>query len=136
MENSVGATELEKVSFHANPKERQCQKIFRVPDVQAGFRKELGIRDQIANIRWIIEKARQFQKNSYFCFIHYAKAFNCVDHKLWRLLKEMGIPNHLTCLLRNMYAGQESTVRTRHGTWTDSKLGKEYFKAVYCYPAI
>ena len=82
--------------------------------VQAGFRKGRGSRDQIANIRWIMEKAREFQKNIYFCFLAYAKAFDCVDHnKLW---KEMGIPDHLTCLLRNLYAGQKATVRTRHGT--------------------
>ena len=88
-----------------------------LPDVQPGFRKGRGTRDQIANIRWIIEKAREFQKNIYFCFIDYAKAFDCVDHnKLWKILREMGIPKHLTCLLRNLYAGQESTVRTGHGT--------------------
>ena len=87
-----------------------------LPDVQAGFRKGRGTRDQIANICWIIEKAREFQKNIYFCFIEYAKAFDCVDHnKLWKILKEMGIPDDLTCLLRNLYAGQEATVRTRHG---------------------
>ena len=81
------------------------------------FRKGRGTRDRIANIRWIIEKARKFQKNIYFCFIDYAKAFDCVDHnKLWKIRKEMGIPDHLTCLLRNLYAGQEATVRTRHGT--------------------
>ena len=88
-----------------------------LPDVQAGFRKGRGTRDQIANIRWIIEKAREFQKNIYFCFINYAKSFDCMDHnKLWKILKEMGIPDHLTCLLRNLYAGQEATVRTGHGT--------------------
>ena len=88
-----------------------------LPDVQVGFRKGKGTRDQIANICWIIEKARQFQKNIYFCFIDYAKAFDCVDHNtLWKILKEMGIPDHLTCFLRNLYAGQEATVRTRHGT--------------------
>ena len=82
-----------------------------LPDVQAGFRKGKGTRDQIANIRWIIEKAREFQKNIYFCFIDYAKAFDCVNHhKLWTIFKEMGIPDHLTCLLRNLYAGQEATV--------------------------
>ena len=87
------------------------------PDVQAGFRKSRGTRDQTANILWIIEKAREFQKNIYFCFIHYAKAFNYVDHnKLWKILKEMGIPDHLPCLLRNLYTGQETTVRTGHGT--------------------
>ena len=83
-----------------------------LPDVQAGFRKGRGTRDQIANIHWIVEKAREFQKNIYFCFIDYAKAFDCVDHnKLWKILQEMGIPDHLTCLLRNLYAGQEATVR-------------------------
>ena len=87
-----------------------------LPDVQAGFRKGRGIRDQIANICWIIEEAREFQKNIYFCFIDYAKAFDCVDHnKLWKILKEMGIPDHLICLLGNMYAGQEATVRTGPG---------------------
>ena len=88
-----------------------------LPNVQAGFRKGRGTRDQIANICWIMEKAREFQKNIDFCFIDYAKAFDCVDHnKLWKILKEMGIADHLTCLLRNLYAGQEATVRTGHGT--------------------
>ena len=88
-----------------------------LPDVQAGFRKGRETRDQIANICWITKKAREFQKNIYFCFIDYAKAFDCVDHnKLWKILKEMGIPDHLTCLLRNLYSGQEATVRTGHGT--------------------
>ena len=83
-----------------------------LPDVQGGFRKVRGTRDQIANIRWIIKKAREFQKNIYFCFIDYTKAFSCVDdNKLWKILKEMRIPDHLTCLLRNLYAGQEATVR-------------------------
>ena len=87
-----------------------------IPDVQAGLRKGRGTRNQIANIRWIINKAREFQKNIYFCFIDYAKAFDCVDHnKLWKILKEMGIPDDLICLLRNLYAGQEATVRTGHG---------------------
>ena len=87
-----------------------------LPDVQAGFRKGRGTRDQFANIRWIIEKAREFHKNIYFCFIDCAKAFDCVDHKkLWKILKEMGIPGYLTCLLRNLYAGEEATVRTGHG---------------------
>ena len=146
LENSAVATGLEKISFHSNPKERQCQRMFKLPhnalmshtskvmlkilqgrlqqymncelpDAQAGFRKGTGTRDQIANIRWIIEKAREFQKNMYFCFIDYAKAFDCVDHnKLWKILKEMGISDHLTCLLRNLYADQEATVRTEHGT--------------------
>ena len=105
-------------------------------DVQTGFRKGRETRDQIANICWIIEKAREFQKNIYFCFIDYAKAFDCVDHnKLWKILKEMGIPDHLTCLLRNLYSDQEATVRTRHEQQTGSKYGKEYVKAVYCHPA-
>ena len=95
------------------------------PDVQAGFRKGRGTRDQIANIRWIMEKAREFQENIYFCFIDYAKAFDCVDHnKWWKILKEMGIPDHLTCLFRNLYAGQEATVRTGHGTTDWFKMGK------------
>ena len=90
---------------------------YELPDVQAGFRKGRWTRGQIANICWIIKKAREFQKNIYFCFIDYAKAFDCVDHnKLWKILKEMEIPNHLTCLLRNLYAAQEATVRTGHGT--------------------
>ena len=95
-------------------------------DVQAGLRKGRGTRDQIANICWIIKKAREFQKNTYFCFTDYAKVFDCVDHnKLWKILKEMGIPDHLTCLLRNLYAGQESTVRTGHGTtnWFQTRKG-------------
>ena len=88
-----------------------------LPNVQAGFRKYRGTRDQIANIHWIIEKAREFHKNIYFCFIDYVKAFDCVHpNKLWKILKEMGISDHLTCLLRNLYAGQEATVRTGHGT--------------------
>ena len=97
----------------------------KLPDVQATFRKGRGTRDQIANIRWIIEKAREFQKNIYFCFIDYAKAFDCVDHnQLWEILKEMGIPEHLTCLLRNLYAGQEATVRTGHGPTDWFQIGK------------
>ena len=132
LENSAVATGLEKVTFHPNSKERQCQRMLKLPhncthltftkvmlkflqarlhqyvnrelpDVQAGFRKGKGTRDQIANIRWIMEKAREFQKNIYFCFIDYAKAFDCVDHnKLRKILKEMGIPDHLNCLLRNL----------------------------------
>ena len=96
-----------------------------LPDVQVGFRKGRGTRDQIANICCIIEKAREFQKNSYFCFIDYAKAFACVDHnKLWKILQEMEIPDYLTCLLRNLYAGQEATVRTGHGTTDWFPIGK------------
>ena len=96
-----------------------------IPDVQTGFQKGRGTRDQIANILCIIEKAREFQKNIYFCFIDYAKAFECVGHnKLWKILKEMGIPDHLTCLLRNLYAGQEATFRTGHGTTDLFQIGK------------
>ena len=95
-----------------------------LPDVQAGFRKDRGTRDQIANIRWIVEKAREFQKNIYFCFIDYAKAFDYVDHNtLWEILKVMGTPDHLTCLWRNQYAGQEATVRTGHGTTDWFEIG-------------
>ena len=96
-----------------------------IPDVQTGFRKGRGTRDQIANICWIIEKARQFQKNNYYSFIDYAKAFDCVDHnKLWNILQEMGIPDHPTCLLRYVYAGQEATVRTGHGKTDWFPIGK------------
>ena len=114
------------------------------PNVQAGFRKGRGTRDQTANIHWIIKKATEFQKNIYFCFIDYTKAFDCVDHnKLLKILQEMEIPDHLTCLLRNLCASQEATVRTvpnSSGTTdmeqqTGSKSGKEYVKSVYCYPA-
>ena len=105
-------------------------------DVQASFRKGRGTRDQIANILWIMEIAREFQKNIYFCFIDYAKAFDCVDHnKLWKILIEMGIPNHLTCLLRNRFAGQEATVRTGHGTTDWFQIGKEVCQGCHCHPA-
>ena len=155
LENSAVSTRLENVSFHSNPKERQCQecsnyhttalishaskvvlKILQArfqqymscarPDVQAGFRKGSGARDQIANICWIIKKAREFQRNIYFCFIHYAKAFDCMDsNRLWKILQEMGIQDHLTCLLINLYAVQEETVRTGHGTtdWFQIRKG-------------
>ena len=142
LENSAVATGLEKVSFHSNLKKgnaKECSNYHTIalishaskvmlkilqarlqqyvnrelPDVQAGFRKGRGTRDQIANTRWIIGKTREFQTIIYFCLIDYAKAFNCVNHnKLWKILKEMGILDHLTCLLRNLYAGQEATVRT------------------------
>ena len=148
------ATGLEKVSFYSNLKERQCQEysnyhttalishtskamfkilqaklyqytIHKIPTVQAGFRKGRGTRDQIANICWITEKPREFWKNIYFCFIDYAKTFDCVDHnKLWKILKEMGMPDHLTCFLRNLYAGQEAAVRTGHGTTDWFQIGK------------
>ena len=153
-ENSTVATGLEKVSFHSNPKKgnvKECSNYHTIalishatkvmlkilqarlqqyvnhelPDVQARFRKGRGTRDQITNIHWIIEKARESQRNIYFCFIDYAKAFDCVDHhKLWKILKEMGIPYHLTCLLRNLYAGQEVTVRTGHGPKDWFQIGK------------
>ena len=154
LENSAVATGLERSVFIPTPKKgnaKECSnyrthalishaskvrlKIFQIwlqqnmnreiPDVQVGFRKGRGIRDQIANIRWIMEKAREFQKNIYFCFIDHAKAFDCVDHnKLWKIIQEMGIPDHLICLLRNLYAGQEATVRTEHGTTDWFQIGK------------
>ena len=168
LENSAVATGLEKVSFHSNPKERkfaiECAnyrtitlishtnkvmlKILQVGlqqyvnrellDVQAGFTKGRGIRDQIANISCIIKKAREFQKSIYFCFIDYSKAFNCVDHnKLWKIvLKEMGIPGHLTCLLRNLYAGEESTVRTGHGTTDWFQIGKGVHQCCVLSPCL
>ena len=103
------------------PKYMNCE----LPDVQAGFRKGRGARDQIANIHWIIKKAREFQESIYFCLIDYVKAFDCVDHdKLWKILQEMGTPDHLTCLLRNLYAGQEATVRTGHETIDWFQIGK------------
>ena len=108
-----------------------------LPDVQAGFRKGRGTRDQIANIRWIMEKGREFQKNIYFCFINYVKAFDCVDHnKLWKILKEMAIADHLTCLLRNLYAGQEATVRTGHGTTDWFQIGKGVCQGCILSPSL
>ena len=108
---------------------------YELPDVQAGFRKGRGTRDQITNICWIIEKARESQKNIYFCFIDYFKAFDCVDHnKLWKILKEMGIPGHLTCLLRNLYVGQEATVRTGHGTTDWFQIGKGVYQGYILSP--
>ena len=106
-----------------------------LPDVQADFRKGRGTRDQIANIHWIIEKAREFQKNIYFCFIDYAKAFDCVDHnKLWKILQEMGIPDHLTCLLRNLQQVRKQQLELDMEQQTGSKQEKEYVKAVYYQP--
>ena len=108
-----------------------------LPDVQSGFRKGRRTRDQITNICWIMEKAREFQKYIYFCFIVYAKAFDCVDHnKLWKILKEIGIPDHLTGLLRNLYAGQEATIRTGHGTTDWFQLGKEVRQGCILSPCI
>ena len=149
LENSAVATGLEKVSFHSNPKEcsnyctialiSHASKVMlkilparlqqyvnpELPDIQAGFRKGRETRDQIANIHWIMEKAREFQKSIYFCFIDYAKAFDCVDrNKLRKILKEMGIPDYLICLLRSLYAGQEATVRTGHGPTDWLQIGK------------
>ena len=153
LESSAVVSGLEKVSFHSNPKGNpkeysdyhtialisHANKVMlqilqarlqqyvnqELPDVQASFRKGRGTRDQIANICWIIEKAREFWKNICFCFIDSAKAFDCVDHnKMWKILKELGIPDHLTCLLRILYADQEATVRTGHGTADWFQLGK------------
>ena len=108
-----------------------------LPDVQAGFRKGRRTRDQIANIRWIMEKAREFQKNIYLCFIDYPKVFDCVDHnKLWKILKEMGIPDHLTCFLRNLYANQEGTVRTGHGTTDWFQIGKGVHQGCILSPGL
>ena len=106
-------------------------------DIQAGFRKDRGPRGQIANICWIIEKEREFQKNIYFCFIDYAKAFDCVDHnKLWKILKELGIPDHLTCLLRNLYAGQKAAVRTDNGTTDWFHIGKRVHQSCILSPCL
>ena len=108
-----------------------------LPDVQAEFRKGRGTKDQIANIHWIIRKAREFQENIYFCFIDYAKAFDCVDHnKLLKILQEMGISDHLTCLLRNLYAGQEATVRTGHGTTDWFQIGKGVHQGCILSPCL
>ena len=108
-----------------------------LPDVQATFRKDRGTRDQITNIHWIMEKAREFQKNIYFCFIDYAKAFDCVDHhKVWKILQEMGIPDHLTCLLRHLFAGQEATVRTGHGTTDWFQIGKGVHQGCILSPCL
>ena len=166
LENSSVATGLEKVSFHSNPKERECQRMFKLlhnrtqshtskvmlkilqvrlqqyvnselPDVQAVFRKGRRTRGQIANIHWIMEKARKFQINIYFFFIDYAKSFDCVDHdKLWRIFQQMGIQDHLTCLLRTLYSGQETTVRTRHGTMDWFKIGKRVRKGCILSPCL
>ena len=110
---------------------------WEIPDVQAGFRKGRGIRDQITNIRWIIEKAREFQKSIYFCFMEYTKAFDCVDqNELWKILKEMGIPDHLTSLLKNLYTGQETTVRSGQGTMGWFQIGKEVRQGCILSPYI
>jgi len=159
------ATGLEMVSFDYNPKEKQPKNVQttiqltlishdgkvmlkilqarlqqyvnqELPGVQAGFIKGRRTRNQIANICWIIGKAKEFQKNIYFCFIDYAKAFNCVDHnKLWKTPKEMGIPDDLTCLVRNLYQIKKQQLEQNTEQWTVSKLGEEYVKAVSCHPA-
>ena len=166
LENSAVATGLEKVNFHSNPKEgnakeysnyrttaliSQASKVMlkilqarlqqylnhKLPDVQAGFRKGRGTRDQIANIHWISKKAREFQKNTYFWFIDYAKAFDCVEHnKLWKILKEMEISDHLTCLLRNLYGGQEATVRTGHEITDWFQIGKRVCQGCILSPCL
>ena len=166
LENSAVAAGLEKVSFISVPKKdnaKECSnyhvivlisraskvisKSFKLllqqyvnqefPDVQAGFRKGTGTRDQSTNICWIIEKARELQKNIYFCFNDYAKAFDCVDHnKPWKILKEMGIPDHLTCLLGYLYADQEATVRTRHGTVDWFQIGKRVYQGYILSPCL
>ena len=148
LENSAVVTGLEKVSFHSNFKERQCHSMLKLPHNcihlihwqsnaqnspsqastkhKPGFRKGRGTRDQIANIRWIIKKARELQRNIYFWFVDYRKAFDCVDHNnLWEILQEVAIPDLLTCLLRNLYTGQEVTFRTGHGTtdWFQIRKG-------------
>ena len=121
----VNATHASKVMLKILQARLQQYVNCELPDVQAGFRKGRGTREKIANIRWIMEKAREFQKNIYFCFIDYAKAYCVYHNKLWKILKEMGIQDHLTCLLRNLYAGQEATVKTGHGTTTDwFQIGK------------
>ena len=165
LENSAMATGLEKVSFHSNPKERQCQRMLKLPhnctyltprtvmlkilqtrlqqymnhelsDVQAGFRKGRGTRDQIANTHWIVEKARAFQKNIYFCFIDYAKPWTVWTTTNSGKYSEMGIPDHLTCLLRNLYAGQEATVRTGHGTTDWFQIGKAVRQGCILLPCL
>ena len=109
---------------------------WELPDVQAGFRKVREIRDEIANIYRVIEKTREFQKNIYFCFINYTKAFDYIDHnKLWEILQEMGIPDNLTCLLRNLYASQETSVRSQHGTTGWFQIRKGVYQAIFCHPA-
>ena len=163
--NSALATGWEKVSIHSNPKEGQWQKYSNyhtialishaskviliilqprlqqyvtqeLPDVQARLRKCRGTRDQIASICWIMEKAREFQTNIYSCFTDYAKALHCMDHKkLWKILPEMGMPDHLNCFLRNSYTSQEATVKPDMEQQTHSKIGKEYIQAVYCHTA-
>ena len=108
-----------------------------LPDVQGGFLKGRGTRDQIANTRWIIKKAREFQKNIYFSFIGYAKAFHCVDHnRLWKILKDIGLPDHLTCLMRNLYAGQDATVRSGHGTTDCFQFGKREHEGCIWSPCL
>ena len=162
LENSAVATGLEKSVFIPVPEKgnaKECSNYHTItlishtskvmlkilqarfvnrelPDVQAGFRKGRGTRDQIANIHWIIEKAGKFQKNTYFCLIGYAKTFDCGHNKLWKILKEMGMPDHLTCLLRNLYAGQKATVRTEHGRKDCFQIGKGVHQGCILSPCL
>ena len=166
LKNSAVATELEKISFHSNPKEGQCQRMYKLPytsaqftcqqgntqnlqtrlqqymswellELQTGFRKGRGTRNQIANICWIIERAREFQKDIDFYLIDYAKTFCCVDHnKLWKICQDMDVLDHLTCLLRNLYEGQEATVRTGHGKMNWFKIWKRIHPGIYCQTLI
>ena len=166
LEKSAVATKLEKVSFHSNPKEsntKECSNYHTIafishtskvmlkilqarlqqymnselPVVQDGLRKGRGTRDEITNIRWINKKAREFQKNIYFCFIYYAKAYDCVDHNnLWKILQEMGIPDLLTCLLRNLYADHEATVRIRHGAMDWFQTGEGVLQGCILSPCL
>ena len=134
LENSAVATGLERSIFIPIPKKGNAKEC---SNYQAGFRKGRGTRDHIANIHWIIKKAREFQKNIYFCFIDYTKAFNCVDHnKLWKILQELGILDHLICLLRNLYADQEATVRTRYGTTDWFQIGKRVHQGCILSPCL
>ena len=166
LENSAVGTRLEKASFHSNPQKRHCQRRFKwlhnilishaskvmlkilqarfqqylnheLPWVQAGFRKSRRARDQIAKIHWFTKKAREFQTNIYFCFIDYAKAFDCVVHNiLWKILQEMETPDHLTCFLRSLYAGQEAAVRTGHRTTDWFQIGKGVHQACILSPCL
>ena len=163
LKNSAVAKGLEKVSFHSNPKAKECSNYHAIALIshtskvmlkilqarlqqyvnqefqmyKLGLKKGRGTRDQIVNICWIVEKAREFQKNIYFSFTDYAKASDCVDHnKLWKILKEMGMPDHLTCLLRNLYAGQEATVRTGHGTTDLFQIGKGVHQGCILSPCL
>ena len=135
LELLYNCTHLTCYQSNAQNSPSQASKIHELPDVQAGFRKGKGTRDQVANICWIIEKARKFQKYMYFCFTDYVKAFDHVDNKLWKIFKEMGIQDHITCLLRKLHATKEATLEPDMEQHTGSKLGKAYVKALCCHPA-